>query len=500
MRSGGTTREELVATLQRRRKVHADERRQREALYAEQKRILMEDQEAVLKRTLRLEDEATELCSALADVRQKLAEEKYCAKLEADEEAKAHAQMTASLREMLEDMATQLEAAKHRAEDGGDATAAAAGDDEQPSDASGSEDEEASSLPEPELEPELELEAPVPPSEEAAKRTSSAGRKHPKLDASSITKSNVWGAILSDSTSTNWVVAGFEENSDRESECETESGSGCAGSASSKSNKVVVQAYGGGDVVAGVRAAVSDGQVHFGGFRVTAIEQQRGHRGAAGVRAKFVYFVWVGAEVRGVLRGTWSAADAVVRKRFPGVHLSLHLTEREHMNCEAITQKLFAATRGGGNATLDFQNEHMAAMAEWRVAEVKRRSSGAAQTVQKESWWRKQQPAVEAVAAKSNRTSMPRSRSMPQLDDVEETAFAPTSPTTSISTLAATAAGPDDMSEFVVVEPPPPELSTRERLIEVRVQIACLRSYPRCRHVLLLTPSPLTLLLLLCQI
>ena len=47
----GLTREELVATLQRRRKQHLEERRQRELLYAEQKRILMEDQAAVLART-----------------------------------------------------------------------------------------------------------------------------------------------------------------------------------------------------------------------------------------------------------------------------------------------------------------------------------------------------------------------------------------------------------------------------------------------------------------
>jgi hypothetical protein len=391
----GLTREELVATLQRRRKQHLEERRQRELLYAEQKRILMEDQAAVLARTASLEEEARSLCAELADVRQMIAEEKYTQRIEEDEELEAHTQMTASLRAMLEDMAAELEASNAANRAAAEEVGA-----KLPGDA---KKVDALPVPTPGGDGASADGAAVDGAVTTMPAASVAGspqkcRASNKLDASSITKSNVWGAILSDSTSTNWIVAGF---------------------APERRRRVVVQACGDGDVLAGVSGAVRDDKVHFGGFRVSAVESNRGHRGASGVRAKFVYFVWVGPQVAGVLRGSWSAASAVVRTRFPGVHLALHLTEREHLRAESVEAKLLALLggRGAGGpgvdaARIDFGNEHMAALPEWRVSErgdeARRASSAAGAQGDKETWWKEQQPAqlVEAAAAASRASNI----------------------------------------------------------------------------------------------
>ena len=395
----GVTRAELVATLQRRRKLHLEERRQREVLYAEQKRILMEDQAAVLARTASLEEEARSLCAELADVRQLIAEEKYTQKIEEDEEFEAHTQMTASLRAMLEEMAAELEASN--------AANRAAAEEMGAKPFHAGDGKEVGALPVPTPGGDgsstdgtaVDADGDDDASVTTTTATSTVGRPSKrrassKLDASSITKSNVWGAILSDSTSTNWIVAGF---------------------APERRRRVVVQAYGDGDVLAGVRGAVRDDKVHFGGFRVSAVESNRGHRGASGVRAKFVYFTWVGPKVAGVLRGSWSAASAVVRARFPGVHIALHLTEREHLREESIQRKLLAILGGRGRgagaggtggdaARIDVGNEHMAALPEWRVSErgdeaARRASSAAGAQGDKETWWQQQQPAQPAGAA-----------------------------------------------------------------------------------------------------
>ena len=127
---------------------------------------------------------------------------------------------------------------------------------------------------------------------------------------------NEWQTVLDDSNENTFLVAGYEGNT------------------------IKVQATG-STGLAGLKAALKDDEVQFGGFRCNAVDNVEAS-GAKSTRAKFIFVQWIGENVGGLKKAKAGFAKSAVEPSFQGTHVSVSASTADDLVEDEITATIIS--------------------------------------------------------------------------------------------------------------------------------------------------------------